>query len=189
MADKFGHIRRNRQDKVWSCGAHGTTGSAVNPDGTPGPLIFEYNFNCLLSDDPNIRKYFCERKLNVNYFKREFIVEAANLFEEIAHDSIFLLKEKKISPKDNIQNFAKRNLLDLRVANNFYTEFYETIEFRIKAAKKRLLQSADSVIEDHLYGGSLLYRELNFKLKLSWKPLLEPITQVPEQITKNINIG
>ena len=188
MADKFGHIRRNRQDKCWSWNVRGTTGSSVYPDGAPTPIETKYNFNCLLSDNPNIQKYFYQRKLNVGFLKREFIAEAANLFEEIAHDSTFLLEQKQFSPMDDVQVFAKRNSMDLLTANNFFRRYHETIESAIRATKNRVLHSSDAVIENHLFGGSLGYRELNFGITLSWKPMLEPVTEFPEKIAKCITI-
>jgi hypothetical protein len=75
MADKFGHIKRNREDKVrnWTSGSP----TVVSAGGVDGFVIQE--FDCHISLSGQVR-YTKNVKLNLILFEREFVILAADFY-------------------------------------------------------------------------------------------------------------
>jgi len=101
MADKFGHIKRNRQDKVrnWTPGSP----TVVSAGGVDGFVIQE--FDCHISLSGQIR-YTKNVKLNIVLFEREFVILAADFYVKKIKNAIFQSDGNKISPE-----IARRRIL------------------------------------------------------------------------------
>ena len=96
MADKFGHIKRNRQDKVKDCTLHSSP-IVTNAGGVDGFVIHKFDFHFSASGQFRVTN---KSKLNIDLFEREFLILAAEYFvKEIARTC-------KISPQ-----IAKRRIL------------------------------------------------------------------------------
>jgi hypothetical protein len=102
MADKFGHIKENRQDKVRNWTPHGSP-AVASAGGVDGFVIQE--FDCHISLSGRVR-YTKKVKLNIVLFEREFLILAADFYVKKIKTAIFQSGENKISPQ-----IAKRRIL------------------------------------------------------------------------------
>ena len=76
MADKFGHIKRNSQDKVRDWTPHGSS-AVAGAGGVDGLVIQEFDCHISLSGQVRFTK---KVKLNIDLIERKFLVLAADFY-------------------------------------------------------------------------------------------------------------